>query len=110
MSGAHRLLVVALIALAALFALGFRGQPVTLAFASLPPALLAAAILLGMRSAPFWASVFALGWFSYGVMESWTMAGHARAYALGIAVVAVAIILAGSWAGLMAKFGPKPGA
>ncbi|MGY0506023.1 DUF2069 domain-containing protein [Luteimonas sp. e5] len=101
----RHLLLVALLLLAALLAWGFRGQPLVAAFAALPPALIAAALAMGLRSAGFWAGVFALGWFSYGVMEAWTLHGTARLYALGILALSLVIVIASSWAGLKARFG-----
>ncbi len=107
MSGPKRLVLVSLLGLAALFAFGFRHQPATLAFATLPPLLLAGALALKMKSAAFWASVLALFWFSYGVMEAWTLRGGAQGYAWGIVLLSLMVIFAGSWDGLIARFGRR---
>ena len=109
MSRSQRLLMVALLLLAALFAWGFRASPATLIFAAAPPLLIAIALILRLRGAGFWAGVFSLGWFSYGVMEAWTLAGGARAYALAIVALALIIVGASSWDGMRARFGKPAG-
>lgn len=109
MSRSQRLLFVALILLAALFAWGFRGNPAALIFAAGPPLLVAMALVLRFRSAAFWAGVFSLGWFSYGVMEAWTLSGGARAYALSIVMLSLVIVGASSWGGMKARFGKNAG-
>lgn len=108
MSRAERTAFAALIGISVLFALGFRGSWASLAFSALPPLLLAIAVAIRARTATFWASILALFWFSYGVMEAWTLSGSPQAYALGITVLSLVVIFAGSWAGLMARFGKKP--
>ena len=110
MSRSHRLLMVALLLLSALFAWGFRGSnPAVLIFAAAPPLLIAIALVLRMRSAAFWAGVFSLGWFSYGVMEAWTLAGSARGFALGVVALSLVIVAASSWGGMKARFGKQTG-
>lgn len=108
MSGLHKVLLVALLLLAALFGWGFRHNLPVMFIAAMPPLLLAIALVLRLRSAAFWASVFALGWFSYGVMEAWTQSGQARLYSLAILALSLVVIAASSWAGMRARFGPKP--
>ncbi len=107
MSRTHRLLCAALLLLATLFAIGFRQQPNTLMLAVIPPLLVAYAIWKKRASAPFWASVLALGWFTYGVMESWTLHGAARLYALAVTGLALIIIAAGNYSALRARFAGK---
>ena len=107
MSRSHRLLMIALLLLAALFAWGFHDAPATLIFAAAPPLLTAIALVLRLRSAAFWAGVFSLGWFSYGVMEAWTLAGSARAYALAVVALSLVIVGASSWGGMKARFGKR---
>ncbi len=107
------MLALLLLALAALFAGWFAGDaryPVALAVFSLPPLLLAAGVAIGRRTAPFWAGVLALGWFSHGVMLAWERASD-RGFALAEVALALGIIAASSWPGLRARFaarGRKP--
>ena len=108
MSASHRILLAALLLIAGVFAWGFRDSPPVLAFAAMPPLLLAAALSLRIRTAAFWAGVFALGWFSYGVMEAWTLDGPARTYALAIAALAIVVVFASSWDGMRGRFGRRP--
>lgn len=108
LSGAHKTVFFALLGIAALFMLGFRTQWQTAIFNALPPLLFATAIALRVRTATFWASIMALFWFSYGVMDAWTFQGSTRLHALGITALSVLVIVAGSWAGLLARFGKKP--
>lgn len=110
MSGAHKTVLFSLLGIAILFALGFWGHWLAVAFGALPPLLFAAAVALRARTATFWTSIMALFWFSYGVMDAWALQGSARFYALGITVLSVLVIFAGSWAGLLARFGKKPAA
>lgn len=109
MSQNHRWLMIALLLLSAIFAWGFRTSPATLIFAAAPPFLIAIALVLRMRSAAFWAGVFSLGWFSYGVMEAWTLSGPARIYALVIVALSLVIVGASSWGGMKARFGKREG-
>ena len=102
-----RVLMVALLLLALLFGWGFHDRPAALIFSAGPPLMLAIALALGMRGAAFWAGVFALGWFSYGVMEAWTLTGTGRAFALGITALSLVIVGASSWGGMKARFGRK---
>ena len=107
MSRAHRVLALTLLLLAALFAWGFRDRLGLAVFAGGPPVLLAIAVLLRLRGAALWAGIFALGWFSYGVMEAWTLTGTGRAFALGITALSLVIVGASSWSGMKARFGRK---
>lgn len=108
MTGAHKTVLVSLLGIATLYTLGFQGHWLRVSFNALPPLLFAAAIALRVRTATFWASIMALFWFSYGVMEAWAWQGSARLYALGITALSIVVIVAGSWAGLIARFGKKP--
>ena len=107
MSRSHRLLAIALLLLAALFAWGFRAQLGVQLFIALPPLMLAVALWLRIGAAAFWAGIFALGWFSYGVMEAWTLSGSGRAFALAVVALSLVIVGASSWGGMKARFGRK---
>ena len=106
MGAPARFLVVALLALCALFTAWFLDDPrrwAALAVFALPPLALAVARLRGARRAAVWAGVFALGWFSHGVMVAWTRAPE-RGFALAEIVLALAVVAASSWPGLRARF------
>ncbi len=109
MSRHLRVLMVALLLLALLFGWGFHDRPAALIFSAGPPLMLAIALALGIRSASFWAGVLALGWFSYGVMEAWTLGGSARFFAYAIVVLSLVIVGASSWGGMKARFGKREG-
>ena len=103
---ADRVLVAALLALAALFAAWFAPTPdpwVALAVFAVPPAILALAHWRGRRSAAFWAGVLALAWFSHGVMAAWTRPAD-RGYAVAEIVLALVVVVSSSWPGLRARF------
>ena len=72
MSLATRVLIGGLRGLAALFVFWFIGEPVALAVFAGPPLLLAALNWTGGNRPAFWAGLFALGWFSHGVMVAWS--------------------------------------
>lgn len=103
------LAALALLALAALYALWFRGDrhylAVLLVFC-LPPFLLAIGHLLRRPKAPFWAGVFALFWFAHAVMVAWSRPAEAG-YAWGGIVLSVGLVLMTSWPALRARFGRK---
>jgi uncharacterized membrane protein len=107
---AHRWLAVALLALAALYAAWFRTDAdrwVALALFALPPLAMGAWLLRG--DAPrlrFWAGVFALAWFSHGVMVAWSRPDE-RGYALAAVVLALAVVFAANLPGLRARFGRR---
>ena len=107
---AERLVLVAsLFALAALFAWWQQDsahRAVGLLLFALPPLLLGVGALAGNATARFWAGVFALGWFSHGVMVAWADAAQ-RSLALAETVLAVAIIFASSAPGLRARFAKR---
>ena len=108
-----RPLVYALLALAVFYMLWFAGDAHLLtgllAFA-LPPFLLAIATWRGWHRASFVAGVFALLWFSHGVMLAWSEPAQ-RWMALVEVVLALAIIYAACLPGARArreKKGTKP--
>lgn len=107
----HRFLVAALLALSALYALWFRGDAdavaAILVFA-LPPLLFAILVWRGTPRAAFFAGIFALGWFTHGVLIAWIRPGD-RAPALIEILLSVAVVLAASVPGLRARFARKPG-
>ena len=103
------LLSIALLALAAVFALWFRDDRnvvAALLFFALPPLLLALGVWTQRRSARFWSGVIALGWFSHGVMIAWADAAQ-RGYALAEIALALFIVFVSSASGLRAKFGKR---
>lgn len=102
-----RLLMFALLALAMLFGLWFVRGPHALAalvVLVLPPLLLAIAAWRGWARAGFVAGVFALLWFSHGVMVAWSEPGQ-RAFALVEVVLALLVVYASSIEGIRARFG-----
>ncbi len=103
------LLSLALLALAAVFALWFRHDRnvvAALLFFTLPPLLLALGVWTQRGSARFWSGVIALGWFSHGVMIAWADAAQ-RGYALAEIALALFIVFVSSASGLRAKFGKR---
>ncbi len=103
------LLSIALLALAAVFALWFRDDRNVIAallFFALPPLLLALGVWMQRGSARFWSGVIALGWFSHGVMIAWADAAQ-RGYALAEIALALLIVFVSSASGLRAKFGKR---
>ncbi len=108
MNNSRRILGLALLALAVLYAgwFGHDRQWVALVVFALPPLWLLRTTLLGNLRSGFWAGVLALLWFSHGVMVAWTRPPE-RAFALGEAGLAVVIVLAASIPGLRARFGGR---
>ena len=107
----RRVLLVALLALVALYGYWFAPRPdawVALLVFALPPLLLAVGVALRRRTAGFWAAVFALAWFCHGVMVAWTRAPE-RGFALVAVALSVAIVLAASVPGLRRRFGARRG-
>ena len=105
MSAWHRVLQLALLALAVLYAAWFaRGAEwVALLVFAVPPLLLALRLPRGGARVAFWAGVLALAWFSHGIMVAWTRAPD-RAFALGAVVLSLLVVLAASLPGLRARF------
>ena len=105
----HRVLVAALLALALLYAWWFRDDAyrtaAMLVFA-LPPLLMALLIWRGTARAAFFTGVFALAWFSHGVLVAWVRPAE-RLPALVEIALAVVIVLASSLPGLRARFARK---
>ena len=102
-------LVASLFALAGLYAwwlLDSKHRTTGLLLFALPPLLLGLGALAGNATARFWAGVFALGWFSHGVMVAWADAAQ-RSLALAETALAVVIIFASSAPGLRARFANK---
>ena len=104
---AHRVLLAALLALLALYALWFKTQPVALAVFASPVAMLALSVALRLRTAGFWSALFALLWFSHGVMVAWTRAPE-RGFALLEVALAVTVVFAASVPGMRARFSKRP--
>ena len=101
----------ALLALALLYAAWFhadRHAVAALLVFALPPLLLAVPTWRGGRRPAFWGGVFALGWFSHGVMVAWTRPGEALFAWLAI-VLSLVVIATVSWPGLQARFGRRRG-
>lgn len=102
-------LIAALLGLVALYAVWFRDDPhriAALLVFALPPLLLALGALARRRTAPFWAGVFALAWFSHGVMSAWTHP-ETRAFALIEVALALAVVFAANASGLRGRFAKR---
>lgn len=104
---AHRVLLFALIALVALYAYWFQTQPPALAVFAVPVAVLALAVAFNRRTAGFWSALFALMWFSHGIMVAWTRAPE-RGFALLEVALAVVVVFAASIPGMQARFSKRP--
>ena len=106
---AHKTLIAALVALAAVYAFWFArdAHPVAalLVFA-LPPALCAMAAMLGLRTAGFWSGVLALLWFSHAVMAAWTRPPE-RGFASMAIALSIIVVFAASIRGLRARFAKR---
>jgi len=106
---ARKVLIVALLLLATLYAFWFAhdAHPVAapLVFA-LPPALFAIGVATGRRTAGFWAGVFALAWFSHGVMVAWTRPPEPM-FAWWAIALSIVVVFAASLPGLRARFAKK---
>ena len=105
-----KVLLAALLALAGLYLWWFGSQAspwAALAVFALPPSVLAGALLRGHRRAGFWAAVFALAWFSHGVMVAYTRPME-RLFAIVEVALAVIVVFAASLPGLRARFRPRP--
>ncbi|PPU77457.1 MULTISPECIES: DUF2069 domain-containing protein [Xanthomonas] len=104
----HWLLTAALLALAVLFVIWFHDdarRTASLLVFALPPAWMG---VLAVRSARarFWAGVFALGWFSHGVMAAWSQP-EARGLAWLELLLALLVIGLVSGPGVAARMGGK---
>ena len=106
---ASRVLIATLALLATLFAIWFGRTPnpwVALAVFALPPALLAIGRWRGRRTAGYWSSVFALFWFSHGIMVAYSRPAE-RWFALAEVALALVIIFASSGPGMRARLAQK---
>ena len=72
----------------------------------LPAAMLCLGVFFKRRTAPFWSGVFALGWFSHGVMFAWSEPDYVVFAGLEI-LLAVTVIIIANWPGLSARFKHK---
>ena len=108
MSTAHRILLLALLALALVYAAWFArtGEWVALAVFALPPALLALRLPRGGAGVALLAGVLALLWFAHAVMVAWTRPPD-RAHAWLVVLLSLAIVFAASIPGLRARFGRR---
>jgi uncharacterized membrane protein len=109
LSISRRVLLAALLALVLLYGLWFARQPdawVSLVVFALPPLLLALGVALRRRTAGFWSAVFALAWFSHGVLVAWVRPEE-RLLAWTELVLAVVVVFAASLPGLRARFAAK---
>lgn len=107
-----RILALALLALAVLFGFWFRDDKHLLAAMlvfTLPPALLVIGVLAKKAAARFWAGVFALFWFSHGVMSVWTYPNTAL-FAWAEIVLSLLIVALVSVPGMRARFAQKKAA
>lgn len=104
----HWLLTAALLALAALFAAWFHDDPRPLAalIVFVLPAALTGVLAVRSARARFWAGVFALGWFSHGVMAAWSQP-QARGLAWLELLLALAVVALVGGPGMAARFGKK---
>jgi len=100
------LLALALAILAGLYAWWFRADrhllAVMLVFVA-PPVLLMLGVLARRAAARFWAGVFALFWFSHGVMSAWSHRDTAL-YAWIEIILALLIVALVSIPGMRARF------
>jgi uncharacterized membrane protein len=105
---ARQWLVVALLALVVLFAAWFvpRGETVAFVVFAAPALAFAFAALRQRRTAAFWSGVFALLWFSHGVMVAWTRPGE-RGFALAEVALSLVVVAVASVPGLRARFGGR---
>lgn len=79
---------------------------ITLLFA-LPLIPVCILVVIKHRTFAFWGGTLALFYFSYGVMEAWSVR---ELWPLGIgqAAVSVWVIMAASWDGMKSRFNKKP--
>ncbi|QIK81220.1 DUF2069 domain-containing protein [Lysobacter sp. HDW10] len=106
MSKSRAVLMLALCALIALYVFWFKEKTVALAVFAVPVVLLLLGVSLKRRTAGFWSALFALLWFSHGVMVAWTRAPE-RAYAWAEIVLAVVIVFAASIPGMQSRFAKR---
>ena len=85
---------------------GDRQYTLALLVFALPPILLMIGVMARRRTAAFWAGVFALFWFSHGVMSAWTHRETAL-YAWAEIVLSLLVVVLASLPGLRARFGKR---
>jgi len=107
MSFPTRVLLAGLFGLAGLFVFWFlhEGWHAVAWFAG-PPLLLAALNWSGGQKPAFWAGLFALGWFSHGVMVAWSRPMD-RELALIEIALALVVFIGATLPGMRARFGPR---
>lgn len=107
MSFSTRVLLAGLFGLVALYVFWFlhEGWPTVAWFAG-PPLVLAALNWRGAQKPAFWAGLFALGWFSHGVMVAWSHPGE-RQLALIEIVLALLVFTGATIPGMRARFGKR---
>ncbi len=102
----RRYLAACLFALVVLFVTWSAKYPHTLAVGllvfALPPVLIYHAVLRGWRRAGFTAAMFALLWFSHGVMLAWAEPAQ-RLFALAEAALALLVVHAACLPGIRAR-------
>ncbi len=104
-----RPLALALFALTALYVLWFwhdRHAVAALLIFAMPPPLLGLAALRGWALAGLSAGLFALMWFSHGVLVAWTRAAE-RPFAYAEILLALTVIYFASMPGLRARFSKR---
>lgn len=101
---ASRVLILALLMLAALYAAWFAREAdwIAVSVFAAPPLLLAALAAARLRAAAFWSGVLALGWFSHGVMVAWSDP-PVRGFALAAVALALLVIGAANFEALRAR-------
>jgi len=104
MSVSTRVLLAGLFGLAALYVFWFlhEGWHAVAWFAG-PPLVLAALNWRGAQKPAFWAGLFALGWFSHGVMVAWSRPAE-RELALLEIVLALLVFTGATIPGMRARF------
>lgn len=105
----QRMLALALFGLAVLFGLWYvhgAHAVAALVVLALPPLLLAIGAWRGWPRARFTAGVFALLWFSHGVMLAWSEPAQ-RVFALIEVALALVVVYASSIDGIRARLGKK---
>jgi uncharacterized membrane protein len=102
-------LIAGLAGLVVLYAFWFRDdrhRVASLLVFALPPLLLLFGVLARRSTARFWAGVFALAWFSHGVMAAWAHHDD-RGHALAEIALALIVVFASSASGVRARFAKR---
>ena len=107
MKRARHVLMGALAALCVLYFFWFQHKPAALVIFALPVALLLLGVALKRRTAGFWSALFALLWFSHGVMVAWTRAPE-RGMAWIELLLAVVVVFSASLPGMQSRFAKRP--